>query len=300
MADIKMNLEETLELDTIIEKSTRATDPISVEEPSNFTEGTDFDLDGIQKHSGIFNPTKSGNYKLNINGQILTVEVIDTSIKPEKLIAEYKFEDASDNTVAVDEFGNNGTMSGMSYVSNSAVGDNAISMDTTSSQVKIPNSVLPIGDEIGVIFYINMDNTADGYGTNIRMVQNLSYDTNSYGFEIENTSNPDEWIYKQYGTAGNLKPRANLSDSNVEDSWGQVAFTYGQDSSGNWKQEFYVNASRKINKDTTSDYYTKPSSDIYLTGDGSFKGDFDQFKIYDKKLTQTEIQNEFDTGSIKG
>lgn len=63
MADITMSLNDTLELDTIIKESADATVPITV---ADGTEGTDFDLDGIQTHTGIFNPTNSGTYNINI------------------------------------------------------------------------------------------------------------------------------------------------------------------------------------------------------------------------------------------
>jgi hypothetical protein len=96
MADITMSLDDTLELDTIIKESTEATKPISIEEPADFTEGTDFDLDGIQKHTGLFNPSKSGDYKLNINGQILSVKV--TEMIPETVIDNFEDQDLSEYT----------------------------------------------------------------------------------------------------------------------------------------------------------------------------------------------------------
>lgn len=82
MADIKMSVDDTLELDTIIKKDTGAVDPINVEEPSDFSEGSDFNLSGIQTKTGIFDPKKSGDYKLSVNGQILNVKVIKPSTIP--------------------------------------------------------------------------------------------------------------------------------------------------------------------------------------------------------------------------
>lgn len=80
MADITMSLNDTLELDTIIKESADATVPITV---ADGTEGTDFDLDGIQTHTGIFNPTNSGTYNINIKGQELTVKVTKPSNIPD-------------------------------------------------------------------------------------------------------------------------------------------------------------------------------------------------------------------------
>jgi hypothetical protein len=75
-SDITMSLEDTLELDTIIEKSSRATTPITV---TGGTESTDFNLDGLQTHTGIFDPVNSGEYTIKINGQELLIEVIDAA-----------------------------------------------------------------------------------------------------------------------------------------------------------------------------------------------------------------------------
>lgn len=96
MADITMSVDDTLELDTIIQKSEDATKPISIEEPASFKEGTDFNLDGIQTHTGIFNPSKSGDYKLNINGQILTVRVKDLSTIPDTIVDSFEDGDLSE------------------------------------------------------------------------------------------------------------------------------------------------------------------------------------------------------------
>jgi hypothetical protein len=72
MSDIKMSVDDTLELDTIIEKSTQAEDIISV------TKGTDYDTSGFQTHTSVFNPQSSGDYTINVNGQNLSIKVTGT------------------------------------------------------------------------------------------------------------------------------------------------------------------------------------------------------------------------------
>lgn len=74
--DITMSTGDTLELDTIIEESS-SSDILNI---TDGTEGQDFNLSGIDTHTDIFDPIKSGTYNIDVNGQTLTVEVIDTNI----------------------------------------------------------------------------------------------------------------------------------------------------------------------------------------------------------------------------
>lgn len=78
-----MSLDDVLELDTIIEQSNKASDPIKVKDGS---EGTDFNLEEIQTHTTIFNPTNPDTYNISINGQELTIKVLDPSNIPDKLV----------------------------------------------------------------------------------------------------------------------------------------------------------------------------------------------------------------------
>jgi hypothetical protein len=89
MADITMSLDDTLELDALIQESNKPEKIINI---TDGTEGTDFDLDGIQTHTGIFNPTNAGTYNIEINGQKLTVKVKESSAIPDSVV-----ERSSDN-----------------------------------------------------------------------------------------------------------------------------------------------------------------------------------------------------------
>lgn len=80
MSDIKMSLDDTLELDAIIQEwDPNSNDIIKV------TSNKTYDLNGIKKHTGVFNPTESGEHTIEINGQILTIEVIDDEIIPDSV-----------------------------------------------------------------------------------------------------------------------------------------------------------------------------------------------------------------------
>lgn len=63
MADITMSLNDTLELDTIIEESSRASDLVTI---TDGTEGQDFNSNGIRTDTYIFDPINSGTYSIYI------------------------------------------------------------------------------------------------------------------------------------------------------------------------------------------------------------------------------------------
>lgn len=67
--DIKMNLDETLELDAIIQNWNAESD-----DTINVTDGTYYNLSGFQTHTGVFDPQKSGDYTINVNGQELSIK----------------------------------------------------------------------------------------------------------------------------------------------------------------------------------------------------------------------------------
>lgn len=82
--DIEMSLNDTLELDAIIEKTTRASSVVSVKI------GESYDLDGFSTHTAVFNPKESGDYKLNVNGQILEIKVINPDSIPTTIIDNFE------------------------------------------------------------------------------------------------------------------------------------------------------------------------------------------------------------------
>jgi hypothetical protein len=82
MPDITMNVDETLELDTIVKESDIATDPITNVDSS-------FGISGFQTHTTTLNPTKPGDYTINVNGQELTVKVNKSNAIPDSAILQY-------------------------------------------------------------------------------------------------------------------------------------------------------------------------------------------------------------------
>lgn len=144
MADITMSLDDTLELDTIIKESTEAISSISVEK------GGSHNINGIQTHTGIFDPVDPGDYILDINGQELTVKVKDPSNIPDTVI---DFENGN-----ISKF--NGSTGSFSVESGGAYkGENYLQINGTSGQYifSYPNDGLKYypkrGDKFEVYYY---------------------------------------------------------------------------------------------------------------------------------------------------
>lgn len=126
MADITMNVDDTLELDTIIKNSNIALDPVSVSSDNN----SNYNIQGFKTHTCVFDPVDSDIYTIDINGQELTIEVVDDAVKP--------IDDFSDgNLTEYEDYGGDtvGGLSESSIVSesNTSVPDsNSLSIYTTS------------------------------------------------------------------------------------------------------------------------------------------------------------------------
>lgn len=94
MPDITMSLDDTLEIDTIIEESTRASEPITeIKYEGNQT--NDYNSRGIQTHTEVFEPKKSGNYTITVNGQDISIDVKSPRSIPSTVVES--FEDGSND-----------------------------------------------------------------------------------------------------------------------------------------------------------------------------------------------------------
>lgn len=69
---IRMNVNDTLELDYLVEKVSRNAIDVA-NEPNNVSTSIDY----ISTETGIFDPPDTGTYQLNINGQTIEIEVND-------------------------------------------------------------------------------------------------------------------------------------------------------------------------------------------------------------------------------
>lgn len=62
MADLTMNLNETLELDVLVEEWN---DPNNIVEENN-----GFQMSGVSTKTKILNPTEAGTYDISVNGEL--------------------------------------------------------------------------------------------------------------------------------------------------------------------------------------------------------------------------------------
>lgn len=75
--DIEMGLDDTLEIDTIIQNWNPP--PNLVNTTYDTGNEPDYDLKGLDTKTTIFDPNKSGDYTININGQELSIKVRDSN-----------------------------------------------------------------------------------------------------------------------------------------------------------------------------------------------------------------------------
>jgi hypothetical protein len=91
MPDITMNVDDTLELDAIIQKwDAKSNNTINV------TEGSDYKLSGFQTHTGVFDPQSSGDYTIKVNGQELSIKVNESNAIPDSEIDRFEDGDLSE------------------------------------------------------------------------------------------------------------------------------------------------------------------------------------------------------------
>jgi hypothetical protein len=133
MAGIKMNPDETLEIDTIIKEDSNAVDPISnITHRKEETDHID-DFIGFQTKTSVFDPPKPGLYDIKINGQDLTIKVINPNNMPnDGIIHNWLINEGSGSKVTDSEGSKIGDSKGCSWTSNTNISDYALSLDGNS------------------------------------------------------------------------------------------------------------------------------------------------------------------------
>jgi hypothetical protein len=175
--DIEMNSDETLELDTIIQESSIASDPISDVTYYGNNSYTKNILDEFETHTTVFNPPESGEYDINVNGQVLSINVRDTSSIPdsENLRVHYDATDSSSITTSgstVTEWGdisgnnedasNTSGSSEPSFVSGGINGNDAIYFNNSNNDYLQVNLSSNIDHPITVYAVMEAQSLASG------------------------------------------------------------------------------------------------------------------------------------------
>jgi hypothetical protein len=140
MADITIGLNDTLEFDTIIQQDSSATNPVGTITEINEGSTHNNDLNGFQTKTAVFDPSKSGTFKIPVNGQQLTVKVIDNSNVSEseaneKLIHRWILNDMG-GTVEDDVGSATGNIDGVKSVNGDWMGGSAYESNGTTDYIK--------------------------------------------------------------------------------------------------------------------------------------------------------------------
>lgn len=100
MADIEISLNDTLELDTIIQEWNPDTNLVNItpnDTNNNYTHT------GIQTKTSIFAPEDPGVYTVDINGQTLKINVTDPNNISGTVIEDFEDNDLSEYTVSTNK-----------------------------------------------------------------------------------------------------------------------------------------------------------------------------------------------------
>lgn len=181
--DIEMFSDDTLELDYII-KNINPSDSVSIN-PKGSLGSNSHNLSGLETSTAIFNPNKAGVYDININGQTLTIKVIDSSGFSEPIgnpILWYPMDESEGNTLK-DNIGTVGdaTIAGQSgwtngeFISGSAVKTKESSDSSNAIELPDENGQYPANDFTIALTVVFLDDQ-----NKINMV-----DINSSGSSIE-------------------------------------------------------------------------------------------------------------------
>lgn len=144
MTNIEMSLDDTLELDTIIEEwnpNSSLVDDV----------GGNFNISGFQTSTTVLDPQNTGTHKININDQELTVKVTDTSTIPDtqNLQARYDWTQEDGSTPITDQTGNGYDLSGQysgvgRSINNNQAGEFDGANDSLSQSSQIANTPVSV------------------------------------------------------------------------------------------------------------------------------------------------------------
>jgi len=210
---------------------------------------------------------------------------------PDSGISRWQYEDDSDTSIAVDSWGNNdGSISGATYTTNSIVGTNALDFDPANSPV-VDFGDIPEADNVGQFtfstwyrpqnvstfqYILGKGEPASGVGYNLNLtdtnVIRLKYDDGSVNTITGSTlSTGTEFMLTGVFDLNNGESRLYTND--VRDATGTLS-----------------------NAVTST---TEPLRHSWNVGGFDYiNGVGDDVRIYSKALTDTEVSNLYNTGSI--
>jgi hypothetical protein len=312
---ITMDVDETLELDYLIEEISR--DKIKItNEPTADSSSVSY----ISRETGVFNPSETGVHKLDIDGQVVEVQVIDIpdSALTQDLVAWYRFEngDARDYTATLEEtFANStaydGTVNGATYQPNGGVTDfknraNSGAFDFSGSntnEVNLPGSAVQTGNatRTTMCWVKVFSDTGDR-----QMIVGSGNGNDSEAWEME--------VYRVYNGSGERQGALgihtwsgyNITNENLIslNDWLHFAATHDGNPSN---IQIYLNGQpvetennndSSSSLDTSSSFHRMGYSEAHGVGKHHFDGIIDDFRIYNRNLTDSEINDIYNNTKI--
>jgi hypothetical protein len=275
---IKMNVNETLELDYLVEEVSR--DIVTI----NKSQGSVSD-NYISKEKYIFDPQSTGTYELDINGQIIEIEVTDI---PDSGISRWTFDtEDTESGTAIDSWNSNdgtinGATTGVSGANQTYTTNEAYDFDGSDDDVAI---TIPALTDFSLAAWAKSGNSSS---TSEEYVIRLQ-DSNNDVFLGEKNGN---WIFRIYD--GSFQ---SATGTTIDSNWTFLCATF--DGSN---MTLYEDATEVATGTASGTGSSSGSSAIGSNpGNGQFwNGRIDDPRIYSKELTSTEVSNLYQTGSING
>jgi hypothetical protein len=287
---IKMNVNETLELDYLVEEVSR--DIITIDKNPNGLSD-----DYISKEKYIFNPSGAGIYQISLKNQVIEIEVTDI---PDSTIYRWKLDDVATGT-ATDSVGTaDGTVDGVSSVSNLWQEGSAGDGDGQDDYIDL-NSTLPDFQS----------NITSGYTIATTVQTTATSEINAFGsgngsfndifaLRLNRAGVTDDWQVEYQSSDQSFRYGANFDWS--DGAKHRVVSRFDSSNTGDNRVEIYDNTSAQSAAVEKEDSLDSPSitSNFYMFARNSagsptsyFDGILDDFIIYNKPLTIQEIQDDY-------
>lgn len=268
---IQMNVNEVLELEYLIEQISDG--PIQVNEPTSGSSSINY----ISKNIGVFDPSETGIHELNINGQIIEVDVIEI---PSSAVARYNFEE---NLTDLWNDNAGSEVSAVSYSRTSEIGDYAIESNGSSTKADLGDFWNTTQFSLAGWIYVHNVTKKPRILVDEKIIFGISGN-----FEGNNIS------FRVSGSSGSNRITAFTPNT---DQWYHVVCTYD----GN-EQRLYVDNDLK-NSAVVGITPSNDNTNITLFGTGGesvYDGLLDDLRLYNEALTETDISNLYNNGSING
>ena len=219
---------------------------------------------------------------------------VDLSAIPDGGVSRWEFEqDVTDSWGA-----NDGSPTAISYSTNSAVGSHAASFDGSSSLISVPHgSSIQFSSAFSVSLWINAASFPSSGGT--QMIVKKDPDGNDYqaNYKMLYNGADDEFRWVIGNSAGDGYNTVSYSAPSTN-TYYHIVGTWD----GSTVEMFVDGQSAGTTAFSGTPYST--TGDLYFGYDPSFGSYYDGLvddpRIYDKGLSQTEVQNLMNTGSISG